>query len=42
MEHDSPEALAADIRAWLEWQKMCGTDMWEVKDWPSWLKLSQR
>jgi uracil-DNA glycosylase family 4 len=33
---DSREELAADIRAWLEWQKICGTDVWKVDDISVW------
>ena len=32
MRNDTREELAADVRAWLEWQKMCGTDVWQVDD----------
>lgn len=33
---DSREELAADIRAWLEWQKCCGTEEWIVEDISVW------
>ena len=33
---DSREEIAADIRAWLEWQQYCGTDVWKVDDISVW------
>ena len=33
---DSREKIAADIRAWLEWQQYCGTDVWKVDDIEAW------
>lgn len=33
---DSREKLAADFRAWLEWQQCCGTDVWKVEDFAAW------
>jgi len=33
---DSREKIAADIRAWLEWQQHCGTDVWKVDDASVW------
>ncbi len=36
---DSREALAADIRTWLEWQKSCGTQDWMVSDIQVWEEL---
>ena len=33
---DSREKIAADIRAWLEWQQYCGTDEWKVENIASW------
>ena len=39
---DSREELAADIRAWLEWQKLCGTDVWKVEDITVWDSCAQQ
>ena len=36
---DSRENVAADIRAWLEWQKACGTDDWMVSNIAVWDSL---
>ena len=33
---DSREQIAADIRAWLEWQQYCGTDVWKVDNIAAW------
>lgn len=36
MREDSREEIAADIRTWLEWQTLCGTDVWRVDDISIW------
>ena len=33
--------LAADIRAWLEWQKECGAEVWKVDNWNVWKQLDR-
>lgn len=33
---DSQAKIAADIRAWLEWQQYCGTDVWKVDRIAAW------
>jgi|GEM_PF-4638007 len=38
---DSREELAADIRSWLEWQQVCGTQDWIVEDISVWNVLSK-
>ena len=39
---DERKELLADVRAFLEWQRDCGTDVWKVEDFKCWDILPPR